>query len=238
MPFIIAVLLLKRYGTLTDSIDWSRVFELSSLEKFFRINRDIFIRTLVLISAFAFFTAKSSEAGTDILAANSILINLWTVMSYAIDGFAFAAESLVGRFLGEKNVPRLKTAINFSFYWGLALAVVTSLIYAVFTLPILELFTNKQDIIQLAQKYAIWTICAPLVSIASYILDGIFIGATAGTEMRNAMILSLFLVYLPLYYMLRPEMHNHALWLALTAFMIARSVSLALYFKKAILYRF
>ena len=156
-------------------------------------------------------------------------------MSYAIDGFAFAAESLVGRFLGAKNKSRLKSAIRYSFYWGFALAAATSLLFAVFTFPILKIFTDKPDIIQKAQKYIIWTIFAPLISCVSYILDGIFIGATAGRAMRNAMALSLFLIYLPLFYLLNSQLHNHALWLALSAFMIARSIFLGMYYKKTII---
>jgi MATE family multidrug resistance protein len=156
-------------------------------------------------------------------------------MSYAIDGFAFASESLVGKFYGAKDRKQLILSIRYSFYWGIGLGILLAVIYALFSQPILSVFTDKDRIIQLAQIYIIWTIIAPPISSICYILDGIFIGATAASAMRNAMLLSLFLIYLPAYYLLVGVVGNHALWLSLNAFMIARAVFLSLYFKKEIL---
>jgi MATE family multidrug resistance protein len=233
---MLAVMLwIKKYSSLQRFISRKQIFDLVELRRFFSINRDIFLRTLMLIFTFAFFTAKSSEISENILAVNAILINLWTVMSYAIDGFAFASESLVGKFYGAKNKEKLIRSIRYSFYWGIGLGLGFSVIYALFSHPILSIFTDKNRIIQLAQVYIIWTIIAPPINSICYLLDGIFIGATAASAMRNAMLLSLFLIYLPTYYLCVGIVGNHALWLSLTAFMLARAVFLGLYLNKEIL---
>jgi MATE family multidrug resistance protein len=206
----------------------------NELRKFFELNRDIFIRTLALIFAFSFFTAKSAQAGEMILAANTILINLWTIMSYGIDGFAFAAESLVGKFFGAGDRKHLNQAVKYSFLWGVGLGIIISVVYFLFPQIILSIFTDKQNIIDLALSFMIWTIIAPIINSFCYIWDGIFIGATASVAMRNAMLVCLFIIYLPLYFLLYDSMQNHALWLALSVFMVSRGISLAIYYKREV----
>jgi len=228
-------LFMRMYHSQLAGFKKNLVLKWSELSKFFAVNRDIFIRTLALIFAFSFFTAKSSESGEMFLAANSILINLWMVMSYGIDGFAFAAESLVGRYVGAGDRQNLNKAVRYIFYWGVGMAGVITLSYVLFPESILGIFTNKPDIITLAMSYMIWTMIAPIISSFCYIWDGIFIGATASAAMRNAMLICLFVFYLPVYYFLKDIIHNHALWLALTVFMITRGISLSIYYKREIL---
>jgi MATE family multidrug resistance protein len=206
--------------------------------KFFKVSRDIFIRTLILIFAFSFFTTISARSGDLILAANTILINLWTVMAYGIDGFAFAAESLIGRYLGAKDRNKLNKAVKLIFSWGFGLALIFSLIYFIFPEWILKIFTDKRDVLDLALKLMIWTQLAPLIGCFSYIWDGIFIGATATAAMRNTMIISLFVFYLPFYYITRDIFGVHALWFSLTIFMLVRGTSLAFMYKRAVLHQF
>ena len=231
-----AVLLLrKKYGPEMSAFNMRAVLNWPELTKFFAVNRDIFIRTLALIFAFSFFTAKSAEAGELILAANAILINLWTIMSYGIDGFAFAAESLIGLFFGAKDRKNMKKAVRFSFYWGVGFSLVITMAYVFFPRQILAVFTDKSQVITLAMTYMVWTMVAPVISSFCYIWDGIFIGATASVAMRNAMLVCIFLFYLPVYYLLRDPLGNHALWFALVLFMLVRGISLALYYPRAIL---
>jgi len=228
-------LFFRRYG---QNIVWftlQRVLKADELKKFFILNFDIFIRTLVLIFAFAFFTARSAASGELILAANTILINLWTIMSYGIDGFAFAAESLIGRFIGANNRKDLKTAVGHVFFWGTGLGILFSLVFYLFDTEILNIFTDKQNVITLALYLMPWTIGAPMINSFCYIWDGIFIGATASKAMRNAMIVCLFIFYLPVYYITRPIIGDHALWLALTMFMLVRGISLHLYYPSRVL---
>jgi MATE family multidrug resistance protein len=194
------------------------------------LNFDIFIRTLILIFAFAFFTARSAASGEMILAANTILINLWTILSYGIDGFAFAAESLIGKFIGSNDRSGLKSAVSHVSYWGVGLGLLFSLAFYFFDREILSVFTDKTEIIHLALMLMPWTIAAPVINSFCYILDGIFIGATASQAMRNAMIICLFVFYLPVYYATRSLIGDHALWFALTVFMLARGISLYLYY--------
>jgi len=229
------VLFRKLYHGYLTSIGYKNIFHWMELKKFFSVNRDIFIRTLALIFAFSFFTAKSAEFDEMVLAANSILINLWTVMAYGIDGFAFAAESLIGRYFGAKDIKNLKQAVRYTFYWGVGMAFGISMIYAIFPYEILSIFTNKSAVVDIAMTFIIWTIVAPVISSFCYIWDGIFIGATASVAMRNAMLICIFLFYLPLYYLFRESLGNHALWLALVVFMLIRGISLSLFYKKEIL---
>jgi MATE family multidrug resistance protein len=154
-------------------------------------------------------------------------------MSYAIDGFAFAAESLVGRYVGAKDTKNLKKVIHLSFYWGIGLGFLFTISYALFSQPLLEIFTNKSKLVSISLDFMIWTIIAPVINSLCYIWDGIFIGATEGTAMRNSMLISLFLIYLPVYYLTVDHFFNHGLWFALTMFMIARSITLLYYYKRS-----
>jgi len=156
-------------------------------------------------------------------------------MSYGIDGFAFAAESIVGNSIGARDKVQLKNAIRYSFYWGIGLGIMITLIYTIFSRQILSIFTDKQILVQESLKYYMWTIIAPVINAFCYIWDGIFIGATAGSAMRNSMLICTILIYLPLYYLLTPVYANHGLWLSLTIFMIVRGISLSLLYRKHVL---
>ncbi|MCF8262846.1 MAG: MATE family efflux transporter [Melioribacteraceae bacterium] len=224
----------KKYSSLEFTLNFRDIFELAALKKFFSVNFDIFLRTLALIFTFSYFTAKSAEFGEDILAVNTILLQFWHILSYGVDGFAFAAESLVGKYTGEKDKSKLRTAIKAIFYWGIGMGVVLSFTYWIFGENMLWFFTDKQYLVGLAMTYFGWTIAAPLVNSFCFIWDGIFIGATATKAMRNTMILSLFLVFLPVFLLTKDHLNNHSLWLAMILFMMARGLSLSLSARKSI----
>jgi len=235
MGFFLAVgLLFWNYRDWIRAYIHRRLLHLASIKKFFSVNRDIFIRTLCLIFTFSFFTAKSAEMGDIILAANSILLQLWMMVSYGVDGFAFAAESLIGKYTGAKDTSRVKTAVKYCFYWGLGIGLGASLAYWVFDTPILYLFTDKQTVITAALAVYGWTILGPTVSSFSYIWDGIFIGATATGPMRDSMLIATVVIFLPAYYLGEPWFGNHAIWLAMNLFMIARGSTLTFYAPKHI----
>ncbi len=236
LGLVAAVLLfMRRYRRRIIWFNWHRVFQTEALKKFFTLNFDIFIRTLILIFAFAFFTARSASSGELILAANAILINLWTIMSYGIDGFAFAAESLIGRFVGANDRRQLKLAVRRVFLWGTGLGLLFTILFFLFDMHILRIFTDKPDVVHLALMMMPWTIAAPVINSFCYIWDGIFIGATATKAMRNSMIICLLIFYLPVYYLLLPFFGHHTLWLALIVFMFARGVSLGLFYPSQVL---
>lgn len=226
----LAVLLFfKRYRRTLNYFKKSEILNIEELKRYFTVNRDIFIRTLCLIFTFSFFTAVSARQGDLILAANTILLQFWFIASYGIDGFAYAAESLVGRFKGSGNRKSLRSAVFYSLGWGLLLGLAGTAVYAVAGDQILHLFTNNTEVIELARTVIFWTIIAPLVSSICYILDGVFIGATATGPMRNTMLLSTFLIFLPLYFLGTAYYGIHGLWLAMVLFMISRGVALAMY---------
>lgn len=222
-------LFFKRYKRYVSHYIQTELINPDELKRYFAVNRDIFIRTLCLIFTFSFFTAMSAKQGDMILAANTILLQLWMVASYGIDGFAFAAESLIGRYKGSRDSYKLKQAINYNLGWGLALGLFGTLIYGAFGDPILSIFTNNEEVIELAHVVLFWTVMAPLVSSVCYILDGVFIGATETGPMRNTMLAATFLFFLPAYYIGTYFFSVHGLWLAMVLFMIVRGVALGFY---------
>ncbi len=229
-----AVLFLFRYRRYLSHFVKKEILKAEEIRQFFSVNRDIFIRTLCLIFTFSFFTAKSAEQGDLILAANTILLQLWMVASYGIDGFAYAAESMIGRFKGEKNLTALKKAVWYNMAWGLSIGVTGSMLYGIFDEQILNIFTNKSNVISLALGVMFWTVMAPVISSICYILDGVFIGATATAPMRNTMLVSTFLFFLPAYYLGTHLFGIHGLWLAMILFMVIRGIALIFYLPKNI----
>ncbi len=228
-------LFLKQYRRYITHYIKTELLNIDEIKKYFSVNRDIFIRTLCLIFTFSFFTAVSAQQGDLILAANTILLQFWFIVSYGIDGFAYAAESLVGRFKGGKNHDKLKKAVLYNIGWGLILGLSGTLVYALAGDYLLYIFTNNADVIGLAKTVLFWTVMAPLVSSFCYILDGVFIGATETKPMRNTMLFSTGLVFLPAYYLGTHFLGIHGLWLAMVLFMIARGVALSFYLPNRIL---
>ncbi|WP_428235882.1 MATE family efflux transporter [Gracilimonas sp.] len=219
----------RRYGGVKLNIKWDELIEAEELKKFFSVNRDIVIRTLCLIFSYAFFTAKSAAMGDVVLAANTILLQMWYISSYGTDGFAYAAESLVGRFKGAKDDDKLKKAVTANMLWGLGLGLLGTITYAFFDAEIISLFTDKENVIKVAMGVVIWLIVAPVVNSVCFIWDGVYIGATATGAMRNSMLVATVLVFIPVYFISEPFAGIHALWMAMMAFMVARGVVLSVY---------
>lgn len=230
-----AALFLFRYKRYLSHYKQKLLLNVEELKKYFSVNRDIFIRTLCLIFTFSFFTAVSAQQGDLILAANTILLQLWFIVSYGIDGFAFAAESLVGRFKGSMEKDQLAKAVWYNIGWGLFLGVMGTIAYGLFGNQILTIFTDKADVIAVAKSVLFWTILAPIVSSFCYIFDGIYIGATETRAMRNTMILSTFFVFLPAYYIGTYYFGKHGLWLAMVLFMVTRGLALGAYLPRTVL---
>jgi MATE family multidrug resistance protein len=217
-------LMKRRYPWLFGAFQ-KQWFNKKEIGAFFSLNTDIFIRTLALIAAFTWFTAESATYGDVPLAANSILMQLWLLFSYGIDGFAYAAESLTGKYKGANNVVKLHKTIRLAFIWGAALGIGGGLIYLAARNPILSIFTNDLATINQAKELFSWMIFAPFIGSFCYIWDGIYIGLTASAAMRNSMLFSAVLIYFPTYFLFQSMLGIHALWLALTAFLAARALS-------------
>lgn len=210
------------------SVNMQSLTNSSALLRTLAVNRDIMIRTLCLIFAFAFFTNEGAAAGDTVLAANAILMQFVSFSAFFLDGFALAGESLVGRAVGGDSRANLLATIRYTHELGLATAVA---LMALFTLSgpwVIDLLTNVPEVRVAANVYLLWAIAAPLTSLWCYMLDGIFIGATCTVEMRNAMFLSLA-SFLLAWSVLTPAFSNHGLWLSLHIYFIARAVFLAMY---------
>jgi len=206
--------------------------------EFISVNRDILIRTLCLIFTLSFFKAKAANIDPVLGAANVLLLEFISISAYGIDGFAFAAEAISGKYFGEKNRIKLIRSIKYSFFWGGLIALLLALAYYLFGYDILSLLTNKQYVVEEAMPYLPWLVLAPLVNMVAFIWDGVYIGTTSSVSMRNSMLVSTLLVFLPAYFYFYPLYSNHGLWLSLTLFMLARGVLLSLLFKSKVLSRF
>ncbi len=218
--------ILQSTGSLTLPV--RQLFKLEAVGKMLSVNRDIMIRTLCLIFAFAWFTNQSAAAGDLLLATNAVLLQFVTFSAFFLDGYALAGESLVGNAIGAKNRKQLNDTLRFMTELGFVTALAVSVGFYYGCFPVIDLLTNVEAVRQAARDYAYWAILAPLVSLWCYLLDGVFIGATRTREMRNAMIFSLG-VFLAAWYFLTPLYGNHGLWLALYVHYIARAASQLVY---------
>jgi len=219
------VFFITKYRKMVVYWAYREMMEWKALKRFFSVNRDIFIRTLCLIFVFSFFTSRSARQDDTILAVNTLLLQYFMIFSYLIDGFAYAAEALVGKYIGEKKRTRLATTIRYLFYWGLGISIPFTMTYLFGGGKILWLLTNNATVIEQATPYLFWIAIIPLVTFSAFLWDGIFIGATASKGMRNSMLISTLLVFIPVYFAARPFLFNHGLWLALILFMISRGVT-------------
>lgn len=195
----------------------------SAFRSFFQLNGNIFIRTICLSFAFAFFYNRSAAYGSIVLDANVVLLQFLHWMSYGVDGFAYAAESLSGRYRGAMNLLRFQLSVRWSFFWGGVLALFYALIYGIWGANIIQLFTDIAHVQDMAENYLWWMVALPIAGFASYVWDGVFVGITAGKSMRNAMVLAL-LVYLVAVFTVGKTFENHGLWASLLIFLLARAV--------------
>jgi MATE family multidrug resistance protein len=203
------------------------LFEAAAFRRLLAVNGDIMIRTVCLLFAFTFFAAQGARLGDVALAANSVLRSLSDLSAYVLDGFAFAAEALVGQAVGAGSRLRFRQAVALSSIWAAALAVIVALAFFGGGLLLIELMTTSPSVREAARDFLPWAVMAPLFGVACFQLDGIFIGATRTADMRNMMIVSLA-IFLGAWALLTPAFGNHGLWASLMIFFIARAVTLGL----------
>lgn len=222
----------KYYSKLTIYFNIRHAIRWARMKDFLNVNKDIFIRTLCLIFTLSFFTTKSAREGDTLLAVNTLLFQFLYFFSYFIDGFAYAAEALVGKYTGAGDKVMVRKIVKRLFQWGFVLAMAYLVIYLLFSGFILRLLTNHENIISAAREFLPWVIILPLVTFSAFLWDGIFVGATASAAMRNSMLIATLLIFLPAYYLLSPILGNHGLWLAMMLFMGTRGVALTLMAKR------
>ena len=207
--------------------DWPAVLDTGRLKRMAQVNADILIRSALLLAAFTSFMFLAADFGDVSLAATQVLIQFVYVTSHAMDGFAFAAEALVGRAMGGRSRLRLRRAALVASVWGGAVGLSMALGIAVFGGAIVDLMTVSDPVRAAARADLGWLVAAPLLGWASYMLDGIFIGATRTRDMRNMMAVS-FAGYLMLVALLVPPWGSDGLWAALMGFFVLRGVTLGL----------
>ena len=222
-------LLRTQISTAISHYNRARLLARDSLARLFAANSNIFIRTLCLLFAFSYFTAKSASQGEVILAANVILLHLQSIMAYGLDGFAHAVEALAGSAYGAGRQRVFRRAVLLTSFWGAVIALLAGLVYFVFGDSIINLFTSIDAVADTASRYLPWMVIAPVLSVWSFQLDGIFIGTGHTRAMRNAMIFSL-VAYLLLLQLTIPMFGNHGLFFGLAFFMLIRALSLLFYF--------
>ncbi|HWO96094.1 MAG TPA: MATE family efflux transporter [Bacillus sp. (in: firmicutes)] len=204
------------------------VFDSVSLKKMMTVNRDLFIRTICLLTVFNLFTAKGVSFGTEVLAANAVLIQIHYLMAYLFDGFANASSIFVGKAIGARDVSLYKKTLKLSCQWAVFSSFFIACIYYMYSDGIIRLFTRIPAVMDLANTYGAWLIPFPLAASFGIILYGVFTGATEAAPVRNSMILALA-VYLAVQFTAIPILNNHGLWLAFISFSLGRSLFLAMY---------
>lgn len=228
------ILLIKNYKSYFIRIKKDILFDFNKIKRFFKVNTDLMIRSFLLMISIAFFTNQSANLGDDILAINMILLQSFYVFSYFTDGFAYAGEALVGRYIGSKDNDNLKKVIKLLLLWGFSISIPFSILYGLFPSTFVRIISNNPDILSQIKPYYIYMTIIPVITFAAFIWDGIYIGATASKAIRNTMIISSIFIFIPIWYFLTPSLGNHGLWIAFLCFMITRGLVMTILANKNI----
>lgn len=212
----------------------TELFARAELLDYFRLNRDILLRTLCLQLCFTFITFQGARLGDNIVAANAILMNFLLFISFGLDGIANAAEVIAGKAKGENNLNKLRQVVSVSLFWTLIFAIIYCLLFLVLGRIFVGLISDIDEVVTVAYQYLPWITVLPILACWSYLFDGIYIGLTQAKIMRNSMVLSTFVCFFPVWW-LAQSLGNHGLWLAFSIFMLARGATLGWHFSRHIL---
>ena len=220
-----------RYHPFRIYITKAHLFATEAMNRFFVVNRDIFLRTLCLVAVTVFFTSTGAAYGDVVLAVNTLLMQLFTLYSYIMDGFAYAGEALTGKQVGERDREALHATMRHLFGWGIALSVCFTLVYGLGGKGFLHLLTNDSSVISASSAFFYWALAIPLTGCSAFLLDGICIGFTATHIMRKSMFIASVAFFL-CYYSLNESLHNHALWLGFIVYLSLRGIMQAWWMRK------
>ena len=227
---LISAVFFIRYRKLY-SISVKRALQLDKMKLFFQVNSDIFLRTICIIAVTTYFTVASSSQPYPTLAVNTLIMQLFSLFSYFMDGFAYACESLCGKYYGAKDKKGLIQVIHCVIVWGVGLAVLCSLLYGLAGKEIISVLTDHKDVIEASESYKLWLVLIPLTGFLAFLYDGILIGMTQSKIMRNAIFISTLLFFLS-YFLLGKT--NNALWLGFILYLTGRSVFMFLMSRRKI----
>lgn len=221
--FMASLLWLRYYGRLKIAFRWREIIGKTAMKRFFQVNSDIFFRTLCLVAVTTFFTSTGARQGDVVLAVNTLLMQLFTLFSYIMDGFAYAGEAMTGRYIGARNNTGLQRMIRLLFRWGWGLSLSFTILYMIGGQDFLRLLTNDTTVINAAGSYYYWVLAIPLAGFAAFLWDGILIGATATRLMLYSMLVASGMFFL-IYYIFYALMGNHALWMAFLIYLSLRGI--------------
>ena len=222
-----------KYASGLPRPEWAEVFDARGMSRFFSVNKDIFLRTVCIVFVMSYFTSAGAAMNDTVLAVNALLMQLFIIFSYFMDGFAYAGEALVGRYVGERNRPAFSMVVRQLLYVGAALAVVFTLFYFAGGRGFLSMLTDDNATVSAAMVYLPWAACVPVVSFGAFVLDGVCIGATAS----RVMLLSSFLaavVFFNMFILLRGMAGNNALWAAFLAYLAVRTLVNAAFYGRLV----
>ncbi|MAC95282.1 MAG: MATE family efflux transporter [Flavobacteriales bacterium] len=222
---LIAILIFKsKYELNIQLSDFRRILKSKGWRSFISVNSDILIRTLCLIFTMSFFKTKAGNVDPILGAANILLLEFISISAYGIDGFAFAAEALSGKYFGLGKKESFMKSVKVAMKWGLGIAVLLSIVFVFFGEELLFVLTNQKEVLNAALVYLPWLIAAPIINSFAFIWDGIYVGTTTSKAMRNTMIFSTFVIFLPAFFIGDHYLNNHGIWLAFSLFMLSRGV--------------
>lgn len=221
--FMASLFWLRYYGRLKIAFRWQEIIGKTAMKRFFQVNSDIFFRTLCLVAVSTFFTSTGARQGDVVLAVNTLLMQLFTLFSYIMDGFAYAGEAMTGRYIGARNNTGLQRMIRLLFRWGWGLSLSFTILYMIGGQDFLGLLTNDTTVINAAGSYYYWVLAIPLAGFAAFLWDGILIGATATRLMLYSMLVASGLFFV-VYYLFYGVMGNHALWMAFLIYLSLRGI--------------
>ena len=203
---------------------WRRVFERGALTGFFRLNFDIFLRTLCLVAVTLWFTRTGAKSGPDVLAANALLMQLFMLFSFFMDGFAYAGEAIAGKELGAGCKERIRLLETDLMKWGVALSLLGVAVYFFCGEWIMSLLTEEEGVKAVGRDYLPWAVSIPLFGFMAFIYDGIYIGMSLTRRLLLSMLIAIGIYFLT-YFLLFPRWGNHALWLAFSLYLLGRGLS-------------
>ena len=224
---LMALAMVRRYYRRYVAI---RLCALKEFVPFMRVNSDIFLRTLCLVAVNLYFTSAGARQGATILAVNALLMQLYLLFSYFLDGFAYAGEALGGRFWGARDAGAFREVVGRLFMWGAGMTVLFTTLYVVGGMPFLRLLTDEDTVVEAAREYVWWAWLIPVAGVAAFVWDGIFIGITQTRGMLVSAALA-SVVFLAGVVWLMPLMGNHGLWLSMLLYLVVRGVVQSIFFK-------
>lgn len=226
--FISGCLMIVRYHPKLHSL--RQLFDTQRLKRFFSVNSDIFLRTLCLVIVTVWFTRAGARQGDIILSVNALLMQLFILFSYMMDGFAFAGEALVGKLTGAGEGEQRGKMIRRLFLIGSCVSILYTAVYALLGSDILGILSSDYTVIAASQEYKWWAVTIPLAGMSAFIWDGVFIGETRTRQMLLSMGIAM-VTFFAVYFLLYPHWGNHALWFAFILYLAVRGIAQTLFYR-------